>query len=491
MTEPVLADVLREVETLHREIKREGQEISGRWRDWIGRENFAASAQNFAHYLAFRRRDIRPLQRRLMQFGLSSLGRSESRVLPTLDALLSILQAAVGGATFTRGASEEFFAGEARIAASAKELLGPLSPHSPVRLMVTLPSEAAENAAFATRLAQLGVEAVRINCAHDDDNTWARMIEQVDKSAERTGRRMKIFMDLAGPKIRTGVFRSDKGLKRVARGEELAIALPGQLDRPPGAKPTIECTLAEALRAAEPGHRILIDDGKLDTIVVRRESWGVLVQVTAGPDGKGYKLKPEKGVNFPDTDFSIPALTGEDRTALRFVARHADTVEFSFVQSHEDVAELQEALARERPEDWHLLGLVLKIETSRAVRNLPDMLVRAAGRQPSAIMIARGDLAVEIGFVRLAEMQEPILWLCEAAHVPVIWATQVLESYLKTGVPTRGEMTDAAMAARAECVMLNKGPHLFEGIEQLGLLLGRMSGHMSKKTPQLRALQSW
>jgi len=203
------------------------------------------------------------------------------------------------------------------------------------------------------------------------------------------------------------------------------------------------------------------------------------------------KLKPEKGVNFPDTDFSIPALTGEDRTALRFVARHADTVEFSFVQSHEDVAELQEALARERPEDWHLLGLVLKIETSRAVRNLPDMLVRAAGRQPSAIMIARGDLAVEIGFVRLAEMQEQILWLCEAAHVPVIWATQVLESYLKTGVPTRGEMTDAAMAARAECVMLNKGPYLFEGIEQLGLLLGRMSGHMSKKTPQLRAFQSW
>ncbi len=152
---------------------------------------------------------------------------------------------------------------------------------------------------------------------------------------------------------------------------------------------------------------------------------------------------------------------------------------------------MQEALARERPEDWHLLGLVLKIVTSRAVRNLPDMLVRAAGRQPSAIMIARGDLAVEIGFVRLAEMQEQILWLCEAAHVPVIWATQVLESYLKTGVPTRGEMTDAAMAARAECVMLNKGPYLFEAIGQLGLLLGRMSGHMSKKTPQLRALQSW
>lgn len=490
MTEPRPADVLREVESLHDEVEREGREICDRWRDWIERDNFAASALNFAHYLAFRRRDIRPLQRRMMQFGLSSLGRAESRVLPTLDAVLNMLRSAVDNATFTQVASEEFFAGEARIAASAEELLGPLSPHSPVRLMVTLPSEAADNAAFVIRLAELGVEAIRINCAHDDDNTWARMIEQVDRTAERTGWRMKIFMDLAGPKIRTGVVRSDKGLKRVALKEELAIAVPGQLARTPGSTPAIECTLGEALRAAEPGHRILIDDGKLNTIVVRREPWGVVVQVTAGPE-KGYKLKPEKGINFPDTDFSIPALTDDDRAALRFVARHADAVEFSFVQSHEDVAELQEALARERPEDWPGLGMVLKIETSRSVRNLPDMLVRAAGRQPAAIMIARGDLGVQIGFVRLAEMQEEILWLGEAAHVPVIWATQVLESYLKTGVPTRGDMTDAAMATRAECVMLNKGPYLFTGIEHLDLLFGRMSGHISKKTPQLRPLQSW
>jgi len=134
---------------------------------------------------------------------------------------------------------------------------------------------------------------------------------------------------------------------------------------------------------------------------------------------------------------------------------------------------------------------VLKIETKRAVRNLPDLLVRAAGRQPTAIMIARGDLAVELGFVRLAEMQEEILWLCEAAQVPVIWATQVLESFLKTGVASRGEMTDAAMAARAECVMLNKGPFLFEGISELDRLIGRMSAHISKKSHLLRPLRTW
>ena len=96
-------------------------------------------------------------------------------------------------------------------------------------------------------------------------------------------------------------------------------------------------------------------------------------------------------------------------------------------------------------------------------------------------MIARGDLAVEIGFARLAEMQEEILWLGEAAQVPVIWATQVLEQLIKKGVLSRGEMTDAAMSARAECVMLNKGPFLFDAIAQLDLLLGRVGEHIHKK----------
>ncbi len=132
-----------------------------------------------------------------------------------------------------------------------------------------------------------------------------------------------------------------------------------------------------------------------------------------------------------------------------------------------------------------------KIETPRAVRNLPEIIIQAAGRQPLAVMIARGDLAVELGFERLAEMQEEILWICEAAHVPAIWATQVLEELVKTGLPSRGEMTDAAMAGRAECVMLNKGPNVGVAIDALDRLLHRMGGHQTKKTPTLRALKSW
>ena len=125
------------------------------------------------------------------------------------------------------------------------------------------------------------------------------------------------------------------------------------------------------------------------------------------------------------------------------------------------------------------------------IARLRVLIAAAAGRRPFGVMIARGDLAAEIGFERLAEMQEEILWICEAASVPVVWATQVLEGLVKEGIPSRGEMTDAAMAARAECVMLNKGPMVDAAVGVLDRLLARMDEHVFKKTPRLRALRSW
>ena len=137
------------------------------------------------------------------------------------------------------------------------------------------------------------------------------------------------------------------------------------------------------------------------------------------------------------------------------------------------------------------MPIVAKIETKLAFANLPELIVQAAGANPFAVMIARGDLAVEIGYERLSEIQEEILWLCEAAHVPVIWATQVLESLVKRGMPSRGEFTDAAMAERAECVMLNKGPYIEEGIAVLDDVLRRMETHRIKRSAQLRPLGAW
>jgi pyruvate kinase len=135
--------------------------------------------------------------------------------------------------------------------------------------------------------------------------------------------------------------------------------------------------------------------------------------------------------------------------------------------------------------------IVLKIETPTAVENLPQLIVAAAVTRPVAVMIARGDLAVELGFARLSEIQEEMLWLCDAAHVPVIWATQVLDNLVADGRPSRAEATDAAMSQRAECVMLNKGPFLVEGVAFLKDILRRMDRHQAKKFARLGPLKSW
>jgi pyruvate kinase len=108
-----------------------------------------------------------------------------------------------------------------------------------------------------------------------------------------------------------------------------------------------------------------------------------------------------------------------------------------------------------------------------------------------AVMIARGDLAVEVGFERLSEVPRQILALCEAAHIPAIWATQVLETLAKTGQPSRAEITDAAAAQRAECVMLNKGPHILDAIRALDEILARMGEVQRKSRTLMRRIHSW
>jgi pyruvate kinase len=203
----------------------------------------------------------------------------------------------------------------------------------------------------------------------------------------------------------------------------------------------------------------------------------------------GLKLRSDKGVNLPDTKLSIPSLTAADREALKFVALHADAVEFSFVRTPEDLRDLREAITHAAEERGERLGVVLKIETAAGFANLPELLLAALSWPAAGVMIARGDLAVEVGYQRMAEVQEEILWLCEAAHVPVIWATQVLETLAKKGIPSRSEITDAAMGERAECVMLNKGPYVLDAVRMLDDILRRMAGHQVKKRPMLRPLK--
>jgi len=246
----------------------------------------------------------------------------------------------------------------------------------------------------------------------------------------------------------------------------------------------VPCVPPEVFHSLKEGEQVLIDEGKISARIESLDQHGALLRIIRTKP-EGDKIHPEKGLNFPESTLELPALTKKDLHDLDFVVKHADLVGYSFVQSGEDMDRLVAALAER---DASNIGIVAKIETRRAVENLPQIIVHGAGRHAFGVMIARGDLAVEIGYERLAEIQEELLWLCEAAHVPVIWATQVLESLLKRGIPSRAEITDAAMAERAECVMINKGPFVLDAIALLDDVVERMQAHQQKKTSRMRAL---
>lgn len=568
------------------------------------------SARNLVHYLSLRAVDLRELQEQLARLGLSSLGRAESHVLANLDKVLGLLHTLTGQAWQDRSHEEPLgrVGSRALLAYNTLQLLGEVPKERAVRIMVTLPSEAASDVAVVRELVAAGMDIARINCAHDGPAQWLEMAGHVRKAAKTARRHVKILMDLGGPKIRTGeiapgpavlklrpgkdayghVYRParlglqamgqteplpnvdacigvwDDWLKRLkagasieftdARGakrhmlvthcasqgavaeclrtcyltpetvlhlvhpnhrkkhsslvchiehqqgalhlklgDRLHLTRSGpdnrdEIDSDPAfASARVACTLPQVLDQVQVGERIWFDDGRIGGVIRQRLEQGVEVEITHARDS-GEKLLADKGINLPDSQLDLPALTDKDIADLDTVAQVADMVGLSFVQKPADVALLRTHLQRLGRDD---MGLVLKIETLQGFENLPDLMLAAMASGSAGIMIARGDLAVECGFERMAEVQEEILCCAEAAHMPVIWATQVLESLAKTGLPSRAEISDAALGVRAECVMLNKGPFITNAIRTLDDILKRMAGHQAKKRPLLRALRAW
>jgi pyruvate kinase len=246
----------------------------------------------------------------------------------------------------------------------------------------------------------------------------------------------------------------------------------------------ISCSLPEVFSMVKPGERILFDDGRIGAVIRSVNARELLVEITQARDG-GEKLLSDRGINLPDSQLDLSGLTDQDINNLEFIVQHADMVGLSFAHRAKDVELLQQHLKRLKADQ---LGIVLKVETRTAFEHLPELLFALLRSPNVGLMVARGDLAVECGFERLAELQEEIMWLAEAAHIPLIWATQVLEGLTKNGKPSRAEISDAAMGERAECVMLNKGPHILEAIQVLDDILQRMQGHQNKKSALLRRL---
>jgi len=566
------------------------------------------SARNFLHYLSVRQHDIRSLQQDLASMGLTSLGIMESHACASLDAVIAVLEqlAQVPAEEEIPPPAVDFRSGKLLLQDHARELLGPPPPGRTVRIMVTMPGEAAHNPQLIEDLLRAGMDVMRINCAHDDVVAWRAMAAHLREAERRVGRRCRVQADLAGPKLRTGsiaplgrsarikpvrdslgavrqpgrawlvgaaegsavpagavrvpvpegfveglrpgdslALHDRRGRRRVLQvrersgggwladtdrtiyldsdtaftwlrgGEELGGGAIGELppiiepiglqrddrlvltreDRPGAAarvapdgallEPAhVHCTLAAAFERVRDGERVWLDDGKIGGRVLHAGPDRIEIEVDHVPPG-GARLRAEKGINFPDTDLAVAALTEKDLADLEQVAPFVDMVALSFLRTPDDVLQLEEHLQRLGA---GRLGIVLKIENAAAFRNLPRILLASLRSPPVGVMVARGDLAVEVGFERLSEVQEEILWLCEAAHVPVIWATQVLEGLAKGGAPTRAEVSDAVMSSRAECVMLNKGPMIVPTVAFLSDILARMAEHHDKRMSLLRRL---
>jgi pyruvate kinase len=477
--------LLAEVQALRDDVEKRGAELRAEWGP--AAEQAASRATNLSHYIGLRSRDLTELQLKLASRGLSSLGRSEAKVAATLDALIATLRRLTGeaGAPYPDPAVAR--AGASELEAEADRLFGKRPRGAPrVRVMATLPTEAATHPEFVDNLIAAGMDCARINCSHDDTEAWERMAQHVRDASARHERPCKILMDLGGPKCRIQRVKAPPKT-RLTRGDRASLI--DEIKEKTKDPIAFSLNFPELVDQLTIGAEVFVDDGKAAARVVSKTPGRAEIEVYAARE-KGVRLKPGKGVNFPSTELELPPLTSKDFRDLDFVAEHADLVGFSFVQRADDIELLQDHLVARAPKrEPH--GIVLKIETPLAVRNLPRLILQSAAHNPTAVMIARGDLAVELGFARLTEMQEEILWLCEAAHTPVVWATQVLDNYVRDGVASRAEMTDAATAQGAECVMLNKGPYLAEGVAFLRDVLARMDRHFSKKFVRFGSLRAW
>ena len=453
--------------------------------------NFKLSGTNLVHYLVLRSIEIREAQEYLHKIGLSSLANSESHTLHQLQNVLYWLD---GHRTRNNPAACNFEEAARQQLFHAEQLLGVFPIQERPQIMVTFSPELIQDRMLVEEMLNEGMSVARINCAHDSLEIWLSMIQVLKKAVAKTGKNCKIYMDLGGPKIRIRSIvpqhSTEDNKLEVEEGQELLLQFStdekiNTSDRKKKHTDILFVEPKEILTMIKKGEHIFFDDGKFEAKVATISENQVRVKIVRISTKKPF-LKAQKGINLPDSDLTIPALTKEDISNIPFICKHADMVGYSFVSTPEDIELLRSEIKKHSK--TRQPAIILKIERLSAVQNLPALLLNGMKDEVLGVMIARGDLAVEIGFERLSEIQEEILWICEAAHVPVIWATQVLETLNKTGYATRSEITDAAMGVRAECVMLNKGKYIVKTIKTLADILTRQLGHVYKKRYIMRPL---
>ncbi|WP_240654695.1 pyruvate kinase [Croceicoccus ponticola] len=303
-----------------------------------------------------------------------------------------------------------------------------------VKILATL-GPASSDPEMIERLLKAGADAFRVNMSHGEHAIHAQTIATIRALEKKTGRPIGILCDLQGPKLRVGKFREGRAV--IPHGRHFTL----DRNEEPGDETRVQLPHPELFGLLQKGQRLLIDDGKIRLRVIRADKEEILCSAEVGG-----VISDRKGVNVPDAEIPIPAMTEKDRRDLAFAVQHkADWVALSFVQRPEDVAEAR-----------RLMGgygaLMAKIEKPLAVRHLDGILELSDG-----IMVARGDLGVELNPEEVPPLQKRIVQQARAAGKPVVVATQMLESMIESPAPTRAEVSDVANAVYdgADAVMLS------------------------------------
>ncbi len=303
-----------------------------------------------------------------------------------------------------------------------------------VRILATL-GPASSDEAMIRKLHEAGADVFRINMSHADHDLMRTLVGRIRAIERSIGRPIGILADLQGPKLRVGKFAEGSVLLEV--GQTFTF----DDDRTPGDATRVHLPHPEILTSVKPGDRLLIDDGKLQLKAVKTDGKSIEAVVVAGT-----KISDKKGVSLPDTDLPLGALTEKDRRDLDAVLQaEVDWVALSFIQRPEDLAEVRK-IARGRA------AILSKIEKPQAVARLAEIIELS-----DALMVARGDLGVEMPLEAVPGIQKQITRACRRAGKPVVVATQMLESMITAPVPTRAEVSDVSIAVfeGADAIMLS------------------------------------
>ena len=320
---------------------------------------------------------------------------------------------------------------------------------------------------------EAGVDVFRINFSHADYKDVEERIRMIRELQEELGVYTAILADLQGPKLRVGVM---SGEVIVAPGDELFFRTGKPFE---GTAEEVYMSYKNCPRDVNPGERILLDDGKLifEVMETNRKDRVRARVVQGGP------LKSKKGVNLPNTDISLPALTEKDvKDALFAISQQVDWIALSFVRHSQDLIDLQQLIEKHAE---HKIPIIAKIEKPEAVQNIDKIVAYCDG-----LMVARGDLGVEVPAQEVPLIQKKLVLRAKRARIPVIIATQMMESMITSLVPTRAEVNDVANSVMdgADAVMLSGetsvGNYPIQVIEKMTSILKSVEGSDLIKVPQ-------